>query len=151
MFVLSDAARGKLSGVHRDLITIVESAAQHSTVHFTVGEGRRTIERQRELMEVGKAKTMDSRHLTGHAVDLFAVVDGRVSWDFDLYFEIASAVKFAALSLVTDVVWGGCWESLSTISDLRQAVDAYKQRCSRAGKHPLLDGAHFELTRAFYP
>lgn len=151
MFVLSDASRAKLDGVHRDLITIVESASRHSSVMFSVGEGRRTMARQRQLVASGKSKTMHSRHITGHAVDLYAVVDGEISWDFDLYFEIATAVQFAASKLVASVVWGGCWESLASVSDLSQAVEAYKHRCRKSGKDALLDGVHFELSRAFYP
>ena len=60
-------------------------------------ERRRTLERQRELVKVGASRTLDSRHLTGHAVDLAAMVGSEVRWDWPLYYRIADAMKLAAI------------------------------------------------------
>ena len=71
--------KARLAGVHPDLVAVVEAARQQ--VPFIVVEGMRTRERQAQLVKSGASRTMDSRHLTGHAVDLAPTVDGEVRWD----------------------------------------------------------------------
>ena len=46
-----------------------------------IGETRRGLERQREHVAAGRSQTMDSRHLTGHGVDLIVFENGRPQWD----------------------------------------------------------------------
>ena len=60
---------------------------------------------QAYLLKSGKSKTMRSRHLTGHAVDIAPIVDGKVSWDWKHYHPLADAVKQAALELHIPVEW----------------------------------------------
>ena len=60
----------RLRGVHPDLVRVVLRAAKVGA-RFYVVEGLRTIERQRQLVASGASKTLNSRHLTGHAVDLY--------------------------------------------------------------------------------
>ena len=59
-----------LSGVHPDLVAVVKRAIQITPQDFTVIEGVRNIERQKQLVAKGASKTMNSRHITGHAVDM---------------------------------------------------------------------------------
>jgi len=125
-FALSLASRKKLSGVHPDLVRVVERAIALSSVDFKVTEGRRTLARQRELMAAGATRTMNSRHLTGHAVDVAALVGGKVRWDWPLYGRIADAVKKAACECGVSIVWGGDWRTFK-------------------------DGPHFELSHKEYP
>ena len=66
--------------MHPDLVRVVERAIQITTQDFRVQEGLRTRERQAELVARGASRTMNSRHLTGHAVDLVALGGGEVSW-----------------------------------------------------------------------
>ena len=101
----------RLSGVHSDLVSVVQRAIELTTVDFTVLEGRRSLDRQEELVKSGVSQTMRSRHLTGHAVDLGALIDGKVRWDWPLYYKIASAMKTAALELSIPLEWGGDWET----------------------------------------
>jgi len=54
---------------------------------------------------------MSSRHLTGHAVDLAALVNNDVSWQADDYMPIAVAMKTAAAELKVPVQWGGDWRT----------------------------------------
>lgn len=98
-FVLSKRSLQRLEGVHPDLVKVVKRAIQLTRVDFTVLEGLRTLERQKQLVAAGASKTMNSRHLTGHAVDLGAYVAGEVRWDWPLYHQIAAAVKRAAGAL----------------------------------------------------
>jgi peptidoglycan L-alanyl-D-glutamate endopeptidase CwlK len=71
-FNLSARSRERLQGVNRDLVRVVEQAIQITTIDFGVTQGLRTIEQQRKYVASGASATMDSRHLTGHAVDVAA-------------------------------------------------------------------------------
>lgn len=125
-YKLSRRSLERLQRVHPDLVKVVMLAIELTEVDFGVTEGVRTIERQRELFAKGASKTMNSRHLTGHAVDLVAYVGSEMRWDWPLYHKIADAMKRAANSLGVPIVWGGDWKSFK-------------------------DGPHFELDRKVYP
>lgn len=109
-FKLSDKSLEKLKGVHPDLVSVVKLAIDLTEVDFVVLEGLRSKERQRELVNKGASKTMNSRHITGHAVDLGAYV-GEIRWDWPLYDKIAKAMKEAAYQLNVKIEWGGDWKS----------------------------------------
>lgn len=122
-------------------------------VDFTVLEGLRSVARQRELVKKGASKTMDSRHITGHAIDLGAWVGGQVRFDWPLYYRIASAMQRAARELNIPIVWGGVWDRrLNDLpDDIEAAVAAYVRRRKDAGRSAFIDGPHFELQKAAYP
>lgn len=111
MFKLSTRDNTKLSGVHPDLVRVIKTAADMSELRFTVLEGLRSVERQKQLMAAGATRTMNSRHLTGHAVDIAPVIDGKISWDWPLYHRLAAIVKSAAAQEHVPVEWGGNWRS----------------------------------------
>ena len=123
---LDARAERNLAGVHPDLVRLVRRAAQLSEVDFTVTEGLRTPERQAVLVRQGASRTLNSRHLTGHAVDLAAKVQGQVRWDWPLYAKLGAAMKAAAGELGLPLTWGGDWKRFR-------------------------DGPHFELPRSDYP
>lgn len=123
-FKLGLRSRIRLRGVHADLIRVVERAIGNSEVDFTVLEGVRTVDRQKILVASGASRTMHSRHLTGHAVDLGALLGGKVRWDWPLYYKIAHAMKRAARELDIPLEWGGDWETFK-------------------------DGPHFQLPRSY--
>lgn len=125
-YKLGIRSKHRLKGVHPDLVAVVKRAIEISSVDFTVLEGMRTVSRQRELVAKGASTTMNSRHLTGHAVDLGAWVDGTVRWDWPLYHKIAAAMKQAAKEEGVIMEWGGDW-----------------------AKFP--DGPHFQLNWEKYP
>ncbi|MFN3670140.1 MAG: M15 family metallopeptidase [Brevundimonas sp.] len=125
-FRLSERSLRRLAGVHPRLVAVVREAVAHSPVDFMVTEGVRSPERQKALVRAGASRTMRSRHLTGHAVDVAALVDGQVRWDWPLYPRIAAAFKSAAARQGTAIVWGGDWTNLK-------------------------DGPHFELDRKVFP
>lgn len=104
-FKLSSRSLKALEGVHPDLVAVVHRAIQITPVDFVVIEGVRTIERQRELLKAGASRTMKSRHLTGHAVDL-AVWIGTVRWEMPLYQQLAVSVKSAAADVGVPIEWG---------------------------------------------
>jgi peptidoglycan LD-endopeptidase CwlK len=91
MYELSQRSLSKLEGVDDRLITVVCKAIQLTDVDFGVIQGLRTIEEQKALVAKGASKTMKSKHLDGLAVDLMAYIDGRGSWELNVYDNIANA------------------------------------------------------------
>lgn len=94
-FRLSARSRARMRGVHPALVAVVEDAVARTPVDFMITEGLRTASRQTALVQAGASRTLKSRHLTGHAVDVAALVEGRVRWDWPLYARIAEAFKAA--------------------------------------------------------
>ncbi len=123
-----------LAGIHPDLRRVMDRALQSAPFAFVVTEGLRTVARQRELVRIGASRTMNSRHITGHAVDLVPFVDidkdGKVEveemYSWPLYHRLAPIIKAAATKEGVDIVWGGDWRSFK-------------------------DGPHWELNRRKYP
>ena len=124
--VLGQRSLSRLEGVHPDLVRVVKNAAALSSLDFTVLEGLRTKERQKQLLGLGATKTINSRHLTGHAVDLAPMVGGTVRWDWPLYHQLAVIVKEAAKAENVPIQWGGDWRTFK-------------------------DGPHWELPWKAYP
>ena len=122
---LSKRSNERLIGVHPDLVRVVHRALQLSPIDFGISEGLRTMERQIQLKKVGASKTLNSRHLSGHAVDVVAYVGSEVRWDWPLYEQIAVAFRQAARELDVPITWGGDWTTLK-------------------------DGPHFELSWSKY-
>lgn len=109
--ILGSRSLSRLEGVHPHLVAVVKRAALISDLDFTVLEGVRTKERQQELVKRGASKTMKSRHITGHAVDLAPMIGGQISWDWPLYHRLAPIVKRAAAELGHPIEWGGDWRT----------------------------------------
>jgi peptidoglycan L-alanyl-D-glutamate endopeptidase CwlK len=123
----STRSLNNLKGIHPDLRRVIDRALQESPVDFVVIEGLRTVARQKQLVASGASKTMDSRHITGHAVDLVPIgPDGKASFAWPLYDKLGPAVKAAAEAEGVALDWGGDWKSFK-------------------------DGPHFELDRKVYP
>lgn len=120
---LNDRSRKNLVGVHPDLVRVVEAAFERSQVKFVVTEGLRNLERQKQLKAAGKSWTLNSRHLTGHAVDVVDADDFK--YDIPDMTSIARAMKESAAELKVPIVWGGDWKTKDT--------------------------PHFELDRNVYP
>ena len=109
--ILGQRSLSRLEGVHPDLVRVVKKAAAMSDLDFTVLEGLRTVERQKELFANGATKTMNSRHITGHAVDLAPMLGGQISWDWPLYARLSKIVKAAAVAENVPLTWGGDWKT----------------------------------------
>ena len=109
MYQLSEKSISKLAGVHPDLVKVIKRAIEITPVDFTVIEGLRTKEQQAYYVKKGVSKTMRSRHLTGHAVDIAPIIDGKVSWVMKDYKPVVDAVKQAALELKIPMEHGYDW------------------------------------------
>lgn len=140
----------RLEGVHDDLVEVVKLAFHIGEQPFIVTEGLRTLDRQKQLVAAGASKTMRSRHLTGHAIDVAAFIDAdgdgqkdpneAVRWDWPLYFKIADAMRQAAEQLEVPVEWGGHWRLLNGNGPVKED-DLAK----------FADGPHFQLPWRDYP
>lgn len=116
-----------LNGIHPDLRRVIDRALLDSPMDFTVIEGLRTKERQKQLVASGASRTLNSRHITGHAVDLVPIgPNGKAAFDWPLYDVLGPAVERAAEAEGVAIAWGGRWASFR-------------------------DGPHFELDRKVYP
>ena len=149
---LSSRCELRLAGVHPDLVRVARNAAAGGAI-FRVTEGLRTPERQRQLVAEGKSQTLDSRHITGHAVDVVPLDSaGNVSWAWGLYFPLADAFRAAAIAEGVPVIWGGAWgQEMAEYATAKAGQAAYVARVKESGRKPFLDGPHFELARAQYP
>lgn len=110
-YKFGERSRDRMQGVHPDLVAVMDRAIQSSPIDFTVLEGLRSVDRQKQLVAEGKSQTMNSRHLTGHAIDVAPIVDGKVSWDWEHYHILAPVIKQAARDIGVDIEWGGDWKS----------------------------------------
>ena len=140
--ILGQRSLSRLEGVHPDLVRVVKKAAALSDLDFTVLEGLRTVERQKQLMKQGATRTMNSRHITGHAVDLGAMIGGTVRWDWALYIKLAEVMRSASISENAPIRWGGTWKLLS---DIKGPITA------KVLSRSFPDGPHQELPRSVYP
>lgn len=125
-FVFSDKSLAKFKGVHPDLVKVMMLAVEKSPIGLLVLEGMRTVERQKELFAHHATTTMHSRHLNGHAVDIAPMFNGKVRWDWPLYYKIAPIIKGSAKALNIPIEWGGDW-------------------------HTFKDGPHWQLPFKEYP
>jgi len=122
-----------MRGIHPDLRRVCDHALYLSPIDFTVIEGLRSRQRQLELYERGASRTLNSRHITGHAVDLWPInpfTGLRVPGDdpslWEWCIKLSHWVKLAAVEQAVPINWGGDWRSFP-------------------------DGPHYELVRAAYP
>jgi peptidoglycan L-alanyl-D-glutamate endopeptidase CwlK len=100
-----------LEGVHPDLVKVMKRAIEISDLDFTVLEGLRTLATQKRYLAQGATRTLRSRHLTGHAVDIAPWIGGKVRWDWPLYYRLEKIVKQAAKDVGVIVEWGGDWRT----------------------------------------
>lgn len=148
-FKLSRRSRDNLIGVDPELVAVVERAIQITTVDFAVTEGVRTAARQRELFLKGASQIAEGgSHVKGEAVDLVAFLGGRISWELNLYDEVADAMKQAAIEQGVALRWGAAWN----VPDIRKwdgtmeaAMNYYIATRRKEGKRPFIDAPHFEM------
>ena len=110
-FKLSQRSLDRLEGVDENMVAIAKYAIGITKVDFGIPHlgGLRTMEQQRQLVDKGASQTMKSKHLEGIAIDTVAYVGSRVSWELNLYDDIADAIKQAANDLGIHVRWGAAW------------------------------------------
>ncbi len=145
-YKFSKTSLDNLKDVHPDLVKVVKRALQISEMDFGVIEGVRTLKRQKMLKARGASRTLRSRHLTGHAVDINPFYDGKLQPNhWPPFFKLATAMKQAAKELGVKVRWGGSWKFHDIAS-----FDGDGKALQKAYRGSFPDGAHFELSRRYY-
>ena len=147
-FTLSQRSLGRLDGVKNELHSVVTTAIGLTNIDFGVSCGLRTEKEQEDLVARGASQTMKSKHLTGDAVDVVAYIGSRISWELNLYDDIADAFKEASVREGVGIKWGASWH----IPDLRdwegtaeEAMNCYIDLRRSQGRRPFIDAPHFEL------
>jgi len=130
MYALSKRSENNLIGVHPDLQKVVRLAITLTPIDFGISEGLRLEKRQEGLFARGKSTTMDSNHLVqhdgfGHAVDMFVLPDGSISWEAEDFRQVIQAFFEAATQLHIQIKSGGLFRSFQ-------------------------DSPHIELNRKYY-
>jgi peptidoglycan L-alanyl-D-glutamate endopeptidase CwlK len=151
-YALGKKSTAELQGVHPTLVRIVQRAIVLTVQDFSVHDGVRTLEEQREYVRRGVSKTMNSRHLPqadghSHAVDLVPYINGQLRWEWGPIYNIAHAVDQAATELGVKLRWGAVWDRTmdqygGSAAALKAEVEAY---CRRHPGPDFIDGPHFEL------
>lgn len=138
-YQLGQTSLERLNGVHPDLVVLVKRAIELGIMDFSVMEGVRTLERQKELYASGKSKTMASKHLVqadgyGHAVDLYPCpidmekVNRGNAQEISRFGVLSGIIQSLAKESGISVTWGGDWD-----------------RDGQTLDHPFFDAPHFEL------
>lgn len=116
-----------LRGVQPDLVRVARKAIEIANQDFGIHCGLRTVAQQKVLVKLGKSTTMNSRHLTGHAIDAHPWIDGTVPWnDWPAWQRLGDTMKQAAEIEGVPIEWGGDWARF-------------------------VDGPHVQLPRLNYP
>ena len=106
------------------------------------------MEEQQALVDKGASQTMKSKHLEGNAVDVVAYIGSRITWEINVYDDIADAFKAAAQDIGLGIRWGAAWH----IPDIREwdqsmeaAMNSYVDLRRSEGRRPFIDAPHFEI------
>lgn len=145
--VLTKNDRALLKGVHPDLVKVIEQAARITTIPFKITEGLRSIAQQKKNVAKGVSWTMNSRHLTGHAVDLVPMVDidgdGKVSageqYSWPIYYKLGPIIKQAAKQVGVPVEWGADWKKNKDGPHWQLPFKQYPAMASASTNKPLAD------------
>jgi len=130
MYRWSERSYRKLQGVRPELVAVATLAlrrlGENGGPDFVVTSGKRTEEEQRELVNEGASQTMNSRHVTGHAIDIAAFDEKyNVTWEGRYYQNIADFMFEAAEDLGVKIEWGGNWQEFRDMPHFALDWEAY--------------------------
>jgi len=148
MFKLSTRSMSRLEGINPELIRVVTEAIKLTKVDFGVTCGMRTVEEQEKLVASGASQTMKSKHLEGRAVDLVAYVGSSVTWQLNMYDDLADSMAKAAKDLGVPLKWGAAWsvgDMTAYEGTMENAMNDYVDLRRSQGRRPFIDAPHFEL------
>lgn len=143
----------ELEGVEPRLTRVVHRAIKITPVDFSVHDGLRLLEEQKEYVRTGVSRTMDSRHLIqdsgyGEAVDLVPYINNKLRWEWEPIYLIATAMKKAAIEEGLLITWGAVWDRSLNFLTASPKISraAYIYRKEQLGRTAFTDGPHFEIT-----
>jgi len=106
-------SRSRLKGVDAKLVNILNELIKIMDV--TIIEGKRSAERQAELLEKGATKVKYSRHMDGKAVDLAPYP---IDWnDREHFHYMGGMLRGIAHKMGIKIRWGGDWDGDGEIKD----------------------------------
>lgn len=117
MYQLSKKSKKVLDTVDSRLIEIIEEAINLTPIDFGIPPtgGKRTAEEQHVLFEKGWSKCdgykKKSYHQSGKAVDVYAYVNGKASWEVHHLNLIAGVILTVAKQKGVNLRWGGTFGS----------------------------------------
>lgn len=111
MFKFSLRSMENLKAIHPHLQIVAHKALEITPIDFGVISGLRTPEQQHALVNKGKSKTQNSRHLTGHAMDVAVFLGSEITWDVHYYKQLHEIIYLTAQGLNIPLEWGGDWHS----------------------------------------
>ena len=121
IYRLSERSKSNRDGVDPRLIEISDLAIQITPIDFGVPKdgGLRAALEQRELFNDGKSLCdgykKKSKHQSGMAMDFFAYVNGKASWEAYHLAIVAAAHLQAASVLGHQLEWGGLWKKFEDL------------------------------------
>tara|TARA_R100001082_G_scaffold28180_1_gene14158 strand:- start:1108 stop:1506 length:399 start_codon:yes stop_codon:yes gene_type:complete len=115
----SRKSREKLEGVDARLVLLLEEVVKYFDI--TIIEGKRSQERQNQLVKEGKSKTKFGKHVQGMAVD---IAPYPIDWNArDDFHYLGGFVLGIACKMGVNVRWGGDWSSSSLAKEQRTTKD----------------------------
>ena len=125
MFKFSQKSLNNLQGVKPELVKVVKRALELSPVDFGVRAGLRTVEQQRENVRKGVSQTMNSKHITGDAVDLYpSVLPAGWQTNPKVWLPVLNAVKQAADEQGVKLRYGINWKNDPNLPIETKFIDA---------------------------
>ena len=113
-----------LKGVNTKLVNVLNQTIKH--FDFSVIEGLRSLETQKEYIDKGVSKTMDSKHLVGRAVD---IAPYPVDYDnIKRFIYLGGFILGVASQLGVKLRWGMDWDMDTYVKDTK-----------------FIDAGHFEM------
>ena len=118
-FKLGTKSLDNMFGIDAKLIRIAHRAIEITKIDFGIPStgGVRSNETQRELFDKGISKCDGirnrSNHQDGVALDFYAYVDGKGSWESEHLAHIAAAFLQASIELGYPIRWGGLFKSFN--------------------------------------
>ena len=102
-----------LGELNEDLQELLNEVIKY--VDISLIEGKSSLDRQKELKKLGSTKTLDSKHLTGDAIDLAPYP---IDWENrERFIYVAGIIKGIAFDLGIPITWGGDWNGNFDLSD----------------------------------
>lgn len=109
-------SRKRLEGVHPDLVKVAEECL--NLMDIAIIEGVRSIEKQKDYLRTGATKTLKSKHLIGHALDLTPYpVDMTSDMGIKRHYYMAGMLRGIAHMMDIKIRSGADWDNDGKITD----------------------------------
>lgn len=127
----SKASQNRLATANEPLPALFEKALSVSPIDFGIARGKATAQEQFELYKKGRKEVngkwkienkaqivtycdgfnKKSNHQSGNAIDIYAYVNGKASWDEIHLAIVAGVVLSVANKMGINIKWGGTFGS----------------------------------------